>query len=128
MGQDLNDNSAIEEFTRRLFSKVNTDEKNIIQMLAPDKLKFRDASDAFNLIAPTIPVLVCPDHHRDTFEQALKQVDWDSLNRFCVGFYPQQITKFRQLLQPVSTENLDLGYIWAGKYAFGPVMSKALAT
>ena len=123
MGQDLNDDRAIDEFTKRLFDKVNTDEQRIIPMLAPDKLKFRDASDAFNLILPTIPVLVCPQHHRDTFDRALSHRDWRTLNRFIVGFYPNEVRKFDSLLLPLDPAKPELGYVWIGDYDFGPVMN-----
>ncbi len=121
LGQDLNDDQAIEEFTRRLFNQINTDEKDIIKMLSPDKLRFRDASDAFNLIAPTIPVLVCPEHHREIFDRAWKTKNWNFLNRFSVGFYPQQIDRSKNLLKPIDSSNPDLGYIWLGAYDFGPI-------
>ena len=123
LGQDLNDDLAIDEFTKRLFDKVNTDEQSIIPMLAPDKLKFRDASDAFNLISPTIPVLVCPQHHRVTFDRALSHRDWSTLNRFSVGFYPNEVKKFDSLLLPIDTDKLELGYVWIAEYDFGPVMN-----
>lgn len=113
---------AIEEFTKRLFDKVNTDEKGIISMLSPEVLRFRDASEAFNLISPTIPVLVCPEHHRSIFEQALQQHDWDTLNLFSVGFYPNQVNQFGHLLQPIDNNKLELGYVWLGQYEYGPVM------
>ena len=122
LGQDLNDDFAIEEFTKRLFDKVNTDEQDIIPMLAPDKLKFRDASDAFNLISPTIPVLVSPEHHRDTFDRALSHRDWNTLDRFSVGFYPNQVKKFHHLLLSIDPTQPELGYVWIGEYDFGPVM------
>jgi CRISPR-associated endonuclease/helicase Cas3 len=122
LGQDLNNDQAIEEFTKRLFDKANTDEEGIIPMLAPDKLKFRDASDAFNIITPTIPVLVCPAHHRATFDQAMQQRDWATLNRFSVGFYSQQVQRCMQLLQPIDANKPELGYVWIGEYDFGPVM------
>jgi hypothetical protein len=123
LGQDLNDDRAIDEFTKRLFDKVNTDEKDIIPMLAPDKLNFRDASDAFTLISPTIPVLVCPQHHRDTFDRALSNCDWSTLNRFSVGFYPNEVKKYQHLVQPIDTDKPELGYVWIGDYDFGPVMN-----
>ena len=122
LGQDLNDDQAIEEFTRRLFNQINTDEKDIIKMLSPDKLRFRDASDAFNLIAPTIPVLVCPEHHRETFDRAWETRNWTILNRFSVGFYPQQIDRSKNLLKPIDSSNPDLGYMWLGAYDFGPIL------
>jgi CRISPR-associated endonuclease/helicase Cas3 len=123
LGQDLNDEKAIKEFTKRLFDKVNTDEKGIISMLSPEVLRFRDASEAFNLISPTIPVLVCPEHHRSTFEQALQQRDWNTLNLFSVGFYPNQVDKFSHLLKPIDNDKLELGYVWLGQYEYGPVMN-----
>lgn len=122
LGQDLNDDLAIDEFTKRLFDKVNTDEQGIIPMLAPDKLKFRDASEAFNLITPTIPVLVCPQHHRDTFDRALSKRNWHTLKRFSVGFYPNEVKKFARLLLPIDIEQAELGYVWIGEYDFGPLM------
>lgn len=123
LGQDLNADLAIEEFTKRLFDKVNTDEQDIIPMLAPDKLNFRDASDAFNLISPTIPVLVSPQHHRDTFDRALSHRDWNTLDRFSVGFYPNQVKKFHHLLLSIDpAQQPELGYVWIGEYDFGPVM------
>lgn len=124
LGQDLNDEGAICEFTRRLFERVNTDEQKIVEMLESNRLKFRDASEAFNLINPTIPVLVCPDRHRETFELAFQNYDWKTLNRFTVGFYPNEIAHSKELLQPIDRENLDLGYVWVGKYDYGPILTR----
>ena len=95
-------------------------------MLAPNKLNFRDASDAFNLISPTIPVLVCPQHHQDTFDRALSHRDWSTLDRFSVGFYPNEVKKFDRLLLPIDQDRLELGYVWIGEYDFGSVMNHRL--
>ena len=80
-------------------------------------------SDAFNLISPTIPVLICPQHHRDIFDRALSDRDWNTLNRFSVGFYPNEVTKFDRLLLPIDPAKPEFGYVWIGEYDFGLVMN-----
>jgi CRISPR-associated endonuclease/helicase Cas3 len=116
---DLASSNTIEEFNRRLLDKVDTDEHGINAMLSADKLSFRDVSDAFNLILPTIPVFIRLVDCEYMFDRALLGRNWAVLDLFKVNLYESQVKRCSRSLELIDIRNPELGYIWIGQYDFG---------
>lgn len=122
--EDLNGAAAISKYSRRVFNRVGLDEYGIIKMLSRNRLALANASKAFRLISPTVPVLVCPTGYPDwqaMFDRALSAKDWETLQLFTVGFYPNQLAKYETSLQSIGSVDEEL-FLWTGDYEFGPVI------